>query len=608
MATISGTINPNNAYRITLTVTESNISTANNTSDVTVVGVLSLANQYYSATMPSGSGSVTIGSTTYNYSADVYINSSHTSAQLFSKTVTGIRHNDSDGSLNLFVSTSFNGGTGGAYNPNGTVSGTVALTAIPRGSIPSVNPSEVVVNGTNSVTINTNRRSTGYTHTLTATVGSTEYPIATNVGASAVWTVPTAVISQFASTSSTAVCTITCITYTEDNSVLGTATCSLTLKLDSSVASPTVSIVSITEANDAIYPGGTLDVIEGSHWIEGYSQPLVTVSATGAYGASIASVTINNGTATYTGVIDPLTGYYSYAMDETGTGAITVTATDSRGLTATVTQTITVDSYRGITISNVDVLRPNPNANTARVTLGGAYTQNLGDDGNEITTSWSYTPKGGTTVIAGAFTFTETSASYNSEWTTTVLDKDTVYTLSFTVSDKLTSATVSVLAYKSTPVFLFGSNGKNGQDNHFDIFGDLVLRDESDPAANYSVLNYNWIDTVYPVGSVYMTVLSQSQFDPAVAWGGTWSLIDPGYYLMSGGTGYLPIAPSSTYPNGKTGGHLAYPSGNEATPYGLTTGASSGFANRVAVFGSQYSGADEYRPPWLAVYVWIRTA
>ena len=44
------------------------------------------------------------------------------------------------------------------------------------------------------------------------------------------------------------------------------------------------------------------------------------------------------------------------------------------------------------------------------------------------------------------------------------------------------------------------------------------------------------IDMIYPIGSVYISV---SSTNPATLFGGTWSQINEGYYLMSAGENYL---------------------------------------------------------------------
>lgn len=601
MATLSGYINPNNAYKLTLTITESDINVSANTSKVTVVGTFSRANQYYSAHMPNSTSTVVIDGTSYTRSADVSADDSHVNTQVFSITQT-VTH-DSTGAYRLPVSWTFNGNVPSSYNPNGTVSGTVELTAIPRSSVPSTDVQTLTVNGTNSVVITTNRRSTSYTHDISASVDGTHtYTIAQGVTVSTTWTVPTSIIADFPANSMSATCTITCVTYA-DGSVLGTATCTMTLMADGAIAGPSVTVSTITETDSGTYPGGSLATIEGTGFIEGYSKPRIAVNASSAWGATIASVRVNNGVASYDCTLSG--GTWNVTMLEPGRGTLTITATDSRGLTATITQTITVTRYDALTISTATAERPNPDLDDIAVYIYGRFTQAVGSNTNAITTSWSYTPKGGSETVVGAFSVTEYANYYTSRWTTTVLDKDTIYTAKFTLTDALTSVSVEIPVYKSTPVFSFGVNGRMGQDNHFDIFGDLNLHDETNPA-NCLTLNYASVfgltaETIFPVGSVYMTT---SNADLSNWLGLRWELQSEGQYIMSAG---------STYGAGSNGGYTLFPVGsdNPSATYAIPTTANSqatGYQNRMMVTSLDNREVSDFRPPYLAVKVWVRVA
>ena len=140
-------------------------------------------------------------------------------------------------------------------------------------------------------------------------------------------------------------------------------------------------------------------------------------------------------------------------------------------------------------------------------------------------------------------------------------------------------------------------------------------------------------DMIYPVGSIYMSTNSTS---PATLFGGTWSQIEDTFLLASG----------STYQAGEIGGEaehtlsqgeLPQTTGKittwSSTPYFTgsifesATGVFSGSAKKTGVIGrpttENQSGTNSYgdidmsfgnseahnnMPPYLAVYVWQRTA
>ena len=137
------------------------------------------------------------------------------------------------------------------------------------------------------------------------------------------------------------------------------------------------------------------------------------------------------------------------------------------------------------------------------------------------------------------------------------------------------------------------------------------------------------LDLIYPVGSIYMSVNSTS---PATLFGGTWSQIKDTFLLAAG----------DTYSAGTTGGEAAHtlteselPSINGtltvnkmvgSTTRNIITGASGVFSSAEGSITTGVKGSDESvyssnvtlafgggqahnnMPPYLAVYMWQRTA
>ena len=119
-------------------------------------------------------------------------------------------------------------------------------------------------------------------------------------------------------------------------------------------------------------------------------------------------------------------------------------------------------------------------------------------------------------------------------------------------------------------------------------------------------------DLVYPVGSIYMSVNSTS---PATLFGGTWTQIQDTFLLAAG----------STYAAGATGGEATHTLTENEMPshrhgavfnvvgtgdFFVVQGASrAGGTSPYAYSGYTGGGAAHNNmPPYLAVYVWRRTA
>ena len=120
------------------------------------------------------------------------------------------------------------------------------------------------------------------------------------------------------------------------------------------------------------------------------------------------------------------------------------------------------------------------------------------------------------------------------------------------------------------------------------------------------------IDFVYPIGSIYFSVNSTN---PSTLFGGTWEQIKDRFLLACG----------STYSNGSTGGEATHklttnelPSHNHGLGHGVMEAGNSahnffygGSSYEGALFATGNTGGDQEHnnmPPYLAVYVWKRTA
>ena len=314
------------AFSVSANVTESEVNVNNNTSKVTVQ--LTLNSTYGSWFGDTKTGTITIDGTSYNISYN--FPSGTTSKNIGSATKT-VTHND-DGSKTANWSYSIPTNTSQGTK---TGSGSITLTTIARASTPSVSSS--FVNLGSSVTINTNRASSNFTHTLSYSIGSltnqtSGLAASSNVGASTTFTPPASLANQFPNATQGTV-TITCKTY-NGSTLLGTKTCTLTVNtINNSTYQPTISLAA-TASNQ--FNSKYLNKVSG-----------VTIAATNAtkYSATVSSYIITGGTKSSTNaslVVSPINITMSSA---TQTVTVNGTVTDSRGYQGTGSTTVTVYRY-----------------------------------------------------------------------------------------------------------------------------------------------------------------------------------------------------------------------------------------------------------------------
>lgn len=169
-------------YTLTASFTENSTSVANNTSNITCTATLTSLSTYWSSSYNS---TLAIYWHDNRQNIDVYVASVNAKsiAQYGSISASGtinVTHNN-DGNLSGYAYAYFTKGGTSAYTPNsgGVTTDWTALTTIARASVPTISPSTFNIG--DKITINTNRKSTSFTHTVTLYFGNYSYQIATGV-------------------------------------------------------------------------------------------------------------------------------------------------------------------------------------------------------------------------------------------------------------------------------------------------------------------------------------------------------------------------------------------------------------------------------------------
>jgi hypothetical protein len=326
------------AVRIFLDITQNSQSTSGNTSNVTAKVTASWTYGSHNNTGEC-SGTIKIDGVEYSFDGITFnANKTTSGSQVIMTKTVNVSHN-SDGTKTLACSASFWTGLG-----SGTVtaSATKTLTTIPRTSKPTVSSSSVDMGA--AVTINTNRKSTSFTHDLAYSFAGGSYvSIATGVGASYSWTTPDLADKIPNATSGTV--TIRCITK-KSGSTVGTQTVTMTLKVPASVV-PTISAVTATEATSGL-------AAQFGFYVKSKSTVKVAITAAGAKGSTIKSYSTTFNGKTYTG-----SSWTSDVITTSGAATMVVTVTDSRGRTARKTTSIPVWDYSTPDVYALQVYRVN---------------------------------------------------------------------------------------------------------------------------------------------------------------------------------------------------------------------------------------------------------
>lgn len=612
------TTNESQGRSITLLWSQSSQSVANNTTTI--------------AWTLKGSGSSGGGSWVMSGAFKAVINgktvySSDTRIQLYKDQViasgsTTITHN-ADGTKSFSLSCEAGVYT---YAVSVRASGTHTLNTIPRASSISM------ASGTmgSASTISISRASSSFTHTLTYAFGNATGTIVSKTTSTSVsWTPPLTLAQQIPSSTSGKI-TITCTTYSGNTSV-GSKSITVTLKVPDSVK-PTMTSLTATRVDGNVPSAWGI-------YVQGKSKATLKINgAAGTQGSTISSYSISGG-----GFSSTSSSFTTGFLTTVGTITFTAKVTDSRGRTSdTKTVSISVVAYSPPSVSSYSSQR----CNSAGTPLdSGTYVKGLisfsyasCSSKNTITTSTSYKKSTATAWTNANKTFSSgTAFTFGGS-----ISAESSYDIKYTISDAFTTVTVNDTISTISVLMDFKAGGKGiaiGKVSEFD--NTLEVSDKWNFRVYGKLLKAYIVDSIYPVGSIYMSVNATS---PATLFGGTWTQLKDRFLLGAG----------STYGNGTTGGEASHklsvnemPSHAHDTPFfnnmtnngemvsdfegvfgkGMTASAAKSLTGKSVIEmwwkeqtnnaeGNEYSYltaskggsvAHNNMPPYLAVYMWKRT-
>jgi len=488
---------------------------------------------------------------------------------------------ESDGTKKITVSSSLSTSD---FNPNSaSATDKIELTTIPRVSkitCPSFNIGD-------STVINIERYSSEFKDTIIWTFGNLSGTLATLTELTSIGFTPDKdKFYQQIPNNKNGKGTITCNTY-KDDTLIGTSTCEFTAYTVEEKPDITSTIV---DTNDT-----TIELTGNESTIIKYmSIPKIVIDATAKNSATIKSYSL------ITGDGKTSTTQETSLSDGIASNKYTIGATDSREYSNSVEQTISnyID-YVKCSFINKNIYRTESASKEIKCDLtGNYYNGSFGSSSNNINLKYRTRIKERiwsdyTTVFP---TLNGNTFSYSASIGTS-FDINTEYEVEFVISDELTSDKLTKIIEKGIGVVEIGEDLVN-------INGELTENDN--------------IVGGYAVGDLYITTNSSN--DPNVRFPGTtWEQIKDTFLLACG----------DTYENGSTGGDAEVTLKIEEMPVHKHTinainsanangtyraWAQNGYSatqTAVAETAMENAGGGQPHnnmPPYLAVYVWERTA
>lgn len=475
------------------------------------------------------------------------------------------------------------------YNRNASYSGSLSLTTIARASVPSITPNTFNIGDT--ITINTNRKSTAFTHTVILYFGNYSYQIATGVTDKVTFDTSTIASNMYQQipNASEGIGNITLITY-NGSTQIGSKYSTFTAKATNS--NPTFNMSYLdTNATTTGITGNNQQIIR--------SNSILQINVTNAQAKnyatlSSAKVVINETTynASFSGSSATFNiGTLNTASDVTAV----VTVTDSRGISTSQNLTIIILDWEQPS-AIITLQRKNNFYSETDINVNADYSSL--DNKNTISIKVRYKK----VSDASYGSYTDLQDNVTAQLT---LDNNYEWNVQVLVQDALGSTTYNLVLSRGMPIIFFdrlkSSTGFNcfpKNDQSVEIDGKTIA------------------DMIYPVGSIYLSI---NNTDPSTLFGGTWVQIKDKFLLSAG----------DTYAGGSTGGasthkHVLPIGFDDTSLYGY--GDSNYFpafgsgvrsnVNRIATQINDDTGAvrigstdaGDSMPPYIAVYVWKRTA
>lgn len=441
-----------------------------------------------------------------------------------------VKHND-DGTLTLTANAEGDRILGGSFDTDITIQ----LPTIARASKPTITPNPQTWSNTtsNTITVNTNRKSSSFTHTVRCDLWGFQQTN-TGVGASTTFDIPYSTLASMPDTYKSFTGSVYTKTYSGATQIGSEVRSTWTVKVDTAIEHATIGTITIQDTN-ARTSAVTQD---NSVYIANIStlEATIPLTVSGSY-TQLASAVVTCGNKSQTYTLSGTSQTITFEFDKVNASSLTVKATDKRGNSVTSTKSWTLIQYQPVT-ATATVSRPTATGSVGTGKLVGmAYGGNFGATQNSLTIEVDfkksddadYDPQGTET-----YTLALSQSGFN-DYTDSLtflysLDYQYQYDIRFTVSDLFSTAVYTAQLMQGLPIISW-------DENEVDIWGDLHIHDRTTPTDFVNVRDL----IVAPITKAVFTTSSVSV--PANdATSTSVSLTVP--------VGYKPFAVTRTWTNG----------------------------------------------------------
>lgn len=387
----------------------------------------------------------------------------------------------------------------------------VDLPQIPRASSISVSGSTMG----SSLTVQISKADSSFTHTLTWQFGNKSGTIASNTSSSSVtWTPPLDLASQIPNSTSGSG-TIWCTTYSNGTNV-GQKSINFTLNIPSNIVP---SIDSFSPSIASTKPSGC------GMYVKNNSTVKWSASVSGQYGSTIKRCVISGPNLSYD-TSSPSTSYSATSSTLTtyGNKKYTITITDSRGRSASRSESIYVSDYNSPLITSYNSFRSDSAGNingsgkyvTHKIT-GSFYTLNSKNNIKIV----AYSKKGVESVYPSNYVTIKNDSSNTIQYTYTYKNGsfalDTTYDFKIIISDSVggSSTVYTHVGTKNVPINITNDNNaiaiggyaqtSKNNSGRFDCFWEShfisapIVDSDRNLKHNVEDINIDIVDSLHPV-------------------------------------------------------------------------------------------------------------